>query len=179
MQRPFRPIIIVAVDEVGGFGKDGRIPWHFPEDLQRFKMITEGHICVMGRRTYEDILAARKIRDKQKGITQPIDEILRGRRSFVVTSDTTTNMPGITKIKDMTDVLNIIPLDDKREIFVIGGRKMFIQALSWCERIFMTIVKGDTYDCDVNFPIEVLNKAWKIVSGQQTEKAYFVVYNRK
>lgn len=177
--KPFRPIIIVAVDAYGGFGKDGRIPWHLPEDLKRFKMITEDHICVMGRRTYTDILEARQIRDKEKGITEPIKEILRGRLSFVVTSNEKLETPGAIKIKDMGEVSLHIPSNDRREIFVIGGRRMFFQALSWCDRIFMTVVKGETYDCDVFFPIEVLNKKWKIVSGDQTEKAYFVVYNRK
>lgn len=179
MRKLFRPIIIVAVDEVGGFGKDGKIPWDLPEDLKRFKTITEGHICVMGRRTYTDILEARKIRDQQKGITDPIEQILRGRLSFVVTSDDSLETPGATKIKDMCEVMLHIASTDPRQIFVIGGKRMFFQALSWCDHILMTVVKGGSYECDVFFPIEVLNKKWKIVSGDQTEKAYFVVYNRK
>lgn len=177
--RKYRPIIIVAVDCVGGFGKDGVIPWHLPEDLQRFKKITEGHICVMGRRTYTDILEARTLRDQQKGITEPITEILRGRQSFVVTSSETLETPGAIKIKDTNDVQKHIASDDIRQIFIIGGRRMFIQALSWTDQIMMTVVKGDAYDCDVFFPVSLLNKKWKIVSGEETEKAYFVVYNRK
>lgn len=179
MANLFHPIIIVAVDEAGGFGKDGRIPWQLPEDLQRFRMITQGHICVMGRRTYQDILRARRIRDQEKGITEPIQEILRGRESFVVTSNDSLETPGATKIKDFREVLERIPSNDRRQIFAIGGKQLFIQALSWSEQIMMTIVKGSTYECDVSFPIEVLNKKWRIVSGQETEKAYFVVYNRK
>ncbi len=177
--KKFRPVIIVAVDEVGGFGKDGRIPWHLPEDLKRFKTITEGHICVMGRRTYQDILEARIVRDKEKGITEPITEILRGRLSFVVTSNESLETPGATKIKDINEVYKHVPPEDNRQVFVIGGRRMFIQALSWCEHIFLTVVKGGTYDCDVFFPVDVLNKKYKIVSGEETDKAYFVVYNRK
>lgn len=175
----FCPIIIVAVDPAGGFGKDGKIPWHLPEDLSRFKSITENHICVMGRHTYNEIFDARKVRDQEKGITDPIEEILRGRLSFVVTSNETLETPGAIKIKDMGELSRHISPEDTRQIFVIGGRRMFVQALSWCEHIFMTVVKGEPYDCDVFFPIEVLNKKWKIVSGQETEKAYFVVYNRK
>lgn len=175
----FRPILIVAVDAHGGFGKDGRIPWHLPEDLKRFKEITEGHICVMGRITYNEILEARKIRDQDKGIIDPIEEILRGRTSFVVTSNESLETPGAIKIKDIDELSRHIPLDNTRQIFVIGGRRMFLQALSWCEHVFITVVKGEPYDCDVFFPLEVLNKKWKIVSGQETEKAYFVVYNRK
>lgn len=176
--KPYRPIIVVAVDEVGGFGKNGTIPWYLPEDLEHFKMLTQGHICVMGRRTYTDILDARRIRDKNKGDVSSITEILRGRQSFVVTSDKDMETPGATKIEHPMDIMKHLSSDDERKIFVIGGKKMFIHALSWCDKIFMTVVKG-TYDCDVFFPVDVLNKKWKIVSGQQTEKAYYVVYNHK
>jgi dihydrofolate reductase len=173
------PIIIVAVDQTGGFGKKGKIPWHLPEDLQHFKKITDGHICVMGRYTYEDILEAREIRDKEKNITEPITEILRGRESYVVSSRFRSETLGATKITRFSELYKKIPPTDDREIFVIGGRRMFFEALSTCEKIHMTIVKGDPYHCDVQFPIEVLNKKWKIVSGEETEKAYFVVYNKK
>lgn len=179
MQKPFQPIIIVAVDQNGGFGEGGRIPWHLPEDLQRFKKTTEGHICVMGRRTYVDILEARKERDTQRNVIEPIDEILRRRSSFVVTSDDLMETPGAIKIKGMHEVLHFIEPTDQRQIFVIGGRRMFIEALSLSKRIIMTIIKNGQYNCDVFFPVDVLNKKWKIVSGEETENAYFVEYNRQ
>lgn len=176
------PQIIVAVDRTGGFGKDGKIPWHLPEDLKHFKKITDGNICVMGRRTYDELYDARILRDKAKGDDSAITEILRGRESFVVSSrkDYQSLCPGATHIKGMMEVYNHIKPDDPREVFVIGGRRLFISALTWCEKIHMTVLKDDKgYDCDVHFPIEVLNKNWKIVSGEETEKAYFVVYNKK
>ena len=36
-------------------GKDNKIPWHYPEDLARFKKLTKGHAVIMGRKTYESI----------------------------------------------------------------------------------------------------------------------------
>lgn len=55
-----KPNIIVAVDCEGGFGKEGKIPWFLPEDFEHFKNMTTGHVCVMGRRTYEEMLETRK-----------------------------------------------------------------------------------------------------------------------
>lgn len=173
------PIIIVAVDRDGGFGKNGLIPWHLPEDLKRFKVITDGHVCVMGRRTYQEILDARIQRDKQNNVVEPIDQILRGRDSYVITSNEELQTPGTTRIKELNQIYNILGKDDKRDVFVIGGRRMFVEALSTSQKIFMTVIKGETYHCDVKFPIDMLNKKWKIVSGEETDKAYFVVYNRK
>lgn len=172
------PIIIVAVDRDGGFGKNGVIPWHLPEDLKRFKTITDGHICVMGRRTYQEILDARIQRDTDKGINEPIDQILRGRDTFVASSKESLNTPGAKRVKDLNHVYNIVGKDDTREVFVVGGRRLFIETLSTAHKVYLTILKGEAYDCDVHFPVDVLNKKWKIVSGEETDKAYFVVYNK-
>ena len=46
---------IVAADERGGIGLDGRLPWHLPDDLKRFKSLTMGKPIVMGRRTWDSI----------------------------------------------------------------------------------------------------------------------------
>ena len=47
--------IIAAVSENGVIGKDGQIPWHIPEDLKRFKELTNSHPVIMGRVTYESL----------------------------------------------------------------------------------------------------------------------------
>lgn len=44
---------IVAIDENRVIGKDGKVPWHEPEDLRRFKALTQWQICLMWRKTYE------------------------------------------------------------------------------------------------------------------------------
>jgi dihydrofolate reductase len=171
--------IIVAVDREGGFSKEGKIPWFLPEDFEHFKNITTGHVCVMGRRTYEDILETRKNRDVARNINLPIDEILRNRESYVVSRNPNFTAPGATVVKSMGIVADRMKNSgDTRKLFVIGGRRMFFEALSNTDTIHMTIIKGDKYNCDVFFPVNVLNKKFKIVSGRETEKAYFVDYNR-
>ena len=46
---------IFAVDHWGGMGFKGSLPWpHCTEDLQHFKELTEGHVVVMGRKTWDD-----------------------------------------------------------------------------------------------------------------------------
>ena len=45
--------MIAAIDETGGIGKDGRIPWDYSEDRAFFKVQTLGHPLVVGRKTFE------------------------------------------------------------------------------------------------------------------------------
>lgn len=46
---------ILAIDENGGVGKDNTIPWHCPEDMKHFKIITSGNVVIMGRLTWESL----------------------------------------------------------------------------------------------------------------------------
>ena len=46
---------IVAMAENRVIGKDGKLPWHFSEDLKRFKRLTMGSTIIMGRKTFESI----------------------------------------------------------------------------------------------------------------------------
>ena len=47
--------IIVAYDRARGIGKDNRLPWRLPAEMQYFKKTTMGKPIVMGRRTFESI----------------------------------------------------------------------------------------------------------------------------
>lgn len=169
--------IIVAVDSDGGFGKDGKIPWNIPEDMKHFRETTKGGICIMGSRTYQDMLqmwGERQAKKKGAVATEP-KQILPNRESFVVTSNPNLVCPGATAVPSLSRAIQSCP-DDTREIFVIGGYRMFMEAFSRANKIIMTIIKGDSYGCTVNFPIQVLNDHYKIVDGKETDKCYFVTY---
>ena len=47
--------IVVARAQNGVIGRDGKLPWHIPADLKRFKALTMGSVMVMGRRTFESL----------------------------------------------------------------------------------------------------------------------------
>ena len=50
--------LIVAHDELGGIGKDNKIPWRCPEDLINFRKLTTGsgnNSVIMGRKTWESL----------------------------------------------------------------------------------------------------------------------------
>ena len=66
---------ILAMDPHGIIGYNGGIPWHYPEDLKRFKQVTQGGALIMGRKTLESLP------EPKKGIVLP------GRLVIVVTTD--------------------------------------------------------------------------------------------
>src|SRR3954467_5265194 len=50
--------LLVAVARNGVIGRDNSLPWHLPEDLKHFKTLTLGHPVIMGRKTFDSILAS-------------------------------------------------------------------------------------------------------------------------
>ena len=47
--------LIVARAANGVIGRDGKLPWHIPADLKRFKALTMGKPMIMGRKTFESL----------------------------------------------------------------------------------------------------------------------------
>jgi dihydrofolate reductase len=47
--------LIVARADNGVIGRDGKLPWHLPADLKRFKALTMGKPMIMGRKTFESL----------------------------------------------------------------------------------------------------------------------------
>lgn len=165
--------IIVAVDEQAGFAKDGKIPWHFPEDFKRFAEITKGGICIMGRRTYEDTLEIKEQRTSDTNQT----ELLPGRLSLVLSKE--KQYPSYAEHHfSLGEALNSIK-DKTKKIFILGGEKLFIEAFPLVTRIYMSIVKGQIYECDRFFPIKLINEDFMIDKGEDTEHLYFIEYVRK
>jgi dihydrofolate reductase len=166
--------IIVAVDNEGGFGKGGKIPWHFPEDLKHFQETTKDSVCIMGRKTYEDmaemILSKRKDEDKNL-------PILKDRESYVVTSNEEYEAKGATPVRSIRDAVQRLEEEDKRKIFILGGEKMFIEALPFTNTIYMTIIKG-SYECDKFFPLKELQRCFVISDGKENDDMYYVTYTR-
>ena len=47
--------LILARADNGVIGAKGALPWRLPEDMRRFKALTMGKPCIMGRKTWESL----------------------------------------------------------------------------------------------------------------------------
>lgn len=155
-QLMLRQAFIVAIDEKGGFAKDKKIPWHYPADFRWFQHQTKGHICVMGRNTYEEINQI----IGEKGKTS----VLPDRKCFVVSStlDSLPNAKVIRKYEDIYTSGNITDEDHdtNRIIFTIGGGGMYEAALSRSDFGLVTVINKD-HECDTFFNTVALEKLYK------------------
>ncbi|MCB1210472.1 MAG: dihydrofolate reductase [Verrucomicrobiales bacterium] len=124
-------IAIVAMAANRVIGREGKLPWHFPEDLKFFKRTTLGHPILMGRATFESI-----------------GKPLPGREN-VVLSNTMSPTDGITVLRDVSELATACP--DAKTIYVIGGARLFADLLPKCDGLYLTAVRGD-YEGDVFLP---------------------------
>ena len=154
--------IIVAFDENRLIGADNKLPWHFKEDLQYFKKVTTHHDILMGRRTFESILSYRK---------QP----LPNRHHYVATRTADYDLEAVTTVSDIESFIKGYPTD--KELFIIGGAKIYEQLLPLADRLYITHVKH-TYEGDTWFPNVEFDK-WEVLKKRETDQLCFAVYERK
>lgn len=176
--------IILAMDAGCGIGFEGRLPWpHCPKDMKRFQEATTGDdkIVVMGRHTHSDILAAQKERNrKNKDIKK--NGVLKGRTSIVLSSSV-DEFHGAVGMKTLRDVFNEYQFTDKT-IVVIGGQKLFIEAMAWANTVHLTVFDKH-YTCDRSMPATLLKDTeWaatplEVVEIGNEVNAYFLTYHRR
>jgi putative acetyltransferase len=113
--------LILALGRNGALGKGGGLPWDLPEDRAHFERTTRGHPVILGRRTWEETGRA-----------------LEGRRNIVVSTQHHV-LPGATVVPTLEQALRVAREHDPLP-FVIGGRRLFEEALPLSTRVYLTEV---------------------------------------
>ncbi|GJQ21797.1 MAG: dihydrofolate reductase [Bacteroidia bacterium] len=150
-------IIIAALNRKRVIGKDGRVPWHIPEDLKRLKRLTIGHTLLMGRRTYESLQTP-----------------LPNRRHVVLTS---RELPGIETYRTIPEALEA--LRDQEKVFIFGGGEIFSAMLEMADEWYLTHVDDDQ-DGDAFFPPyeHLVGTKYRVVGEELRDGYKFVDYKR-
>jgi|AntRauTorcE11897_2_1112592.scaffolds.fasta_scaffold00476_11 dihydrofolate reductase len=137
-------ITISAIAALGNrrqIGRDNKLLWNIPEDLQRFKKLTSGKAVIMGRKTWQSLPES----------VRP----LPGRENIVLTRDKEFVAPGGIVKHDVENAINYAKKwsqkNRKSEVFVIGGATIYEQALPEIDKLYLTLVDSDK-EGDAFFP---------------------------
>jgi dihydrofolate reductase len=120
--------------ENNAIGNNGGLPWHLPADLKRFKQLTMGKPIIMGRRTFE-------------AIGRPLD----GRRNIVLSRDLDFRAEGCETFPSLEAAVDAAA-SGSAEIMVIGGARIYMQALPTATHIYLTRVHA-SFEADTFFPV--------------------------
>jgi dihydrofolate reductase len=130
-----RITLVVAKAVNGVIGDQGRIPWRIPEDMRRFKQLTMGKPCIMGRKTWESLPK----------------KPLPGRLNIVVTRDRDFTAMGARLVHSFGDAIACAEAESNGEIAIIGGEAIYRDALSAADVIHLTDVLSE-FSGDAHFP---------------------------
>jgi dihydrofolate reductase len=158
--------LIVACDLNGGIGYQGRIPWHIPEDLRRFKTLTttltatddaatlsqspadmnKQNAVIMGRKTFESL---------------PFSNGLPGRINIVVTRNMSyaVHAPNVVICHSMHVALQYASTHPQiNDVYVIGGQQIYKEMLDHyadlLENVYITMIHDVYSPCDAFFPLQ-------------------------
>ena len=140
--------IIAAVAKNRAIGFQNKLIYWLPNDLKRFKALTTGHTIVMGRNTYLSL---------PKGA-------LPNRRN-VVLSTTVSELPGCDVYPTLDAALKSCRPDE--DIYIIGGARVYEQAISMADRLCLTEVDDIPAQADAFFPDY---SDWQVVNKEAHPK---------
>ena len=146
------PLITIVVARAinGVIGRDGKLPWHIPADLKRFKQLTMGSVMVMGRKTFESLPG-----------------LLPGRRHIVLTRDPAWKADGAEIAHDAAAAL---ALAGDTPVSVIGGAALFELFEPLADRIELTEVLAEVAG-DVTIPDPRSSERWREIAHEDHEAA--------
>ncbi|MFA6541953.1 MAG: dihydrofolate reductase [Bacteroidota bacterium] len=148
-------IIIAAINKKRVIGANGKIPWHIPEDVKRFKELTMGHAVLMGRKTYDSI-----------------GKPLPGRRNVVITS---RNLPEVEHYPSVDRALAAVATEE--QVFVIGGGELYRQTIDKADELDLTIVENEATG-DIYFPERDIRSMFSFESSEKHDGFEFRRYKK-
>jgi len=166
--------MIAAIGKNRELGKEDRLLWEIPEDAKYFRDMTRGHVCIMGRKTYESLLHYYKGKPMPKRV------------SVVVTRDPDYQV--FNEVSVFTDMKKAVEFAQKKEleisksgeyvderdfnsrgpeVYNIGGGQIFKLGIKFADRLYLTLVDGEFPEADAYFP--KFSEFSKIVSERKSE----------
>ncbi|MEO8822913.1 MAG: dihydrofolate reductase, partial [Ginsengibacter sp.] len=138
---------MVAASENNIIGANNDIPWKLSTDFKYFKNKTWGMPVIMGRKSFD-----------------AMDKALPGRINIVITKNTDWHRENVFVAHTIKGAINKAKESEAKEIFIIGGGKIFKETIDIVDRIYLTRVhaqvEGDTYYPGID------KSVWKLVSAE-------------
>lgn len=128
--------IIAAVGKNNEIGKNGGLICHLKGDLPFFKRVTMGKPVIMGRKTFESLPGA-----------------LPGRTNIVISSKPDYKAEGAAVVRSLEDALAAAKNTAADEIFIIGGGRVYADALPLADRLYLTEAEFTDDGADTFFPV--------------------------
>lgn len=158
-RQPLAMIAAMTPSRVIGKRGSHRLPWHYPEDMKRFREVTRGHAVIMGRATFDTI-----------------GKPLPGRRNIVVSRNPALQIAGCEIAGSLQRALQLAREQDP-EPCVLGGAQIYAEALPLATKLVLTILDAE-HEGDARFP-EFDPQEWIETERERGRGLTFVTLQRR
>ena len=162
--------IIVCTDRNGLFAYNGVSLKPPPNDLKRFKRLTQGHAVVMGRLTWESLPV--------KPLPDRINVVVSASDNCYADNDLSDNFDAYS-VADAIEGVNYRWPD--KHIYIIGGQHIYNEALPLADQIARTVINDIVpEDVILHNPryFRIPEKGWKLTSVEKHDNYDFEVWER-
>jgi dihydrofolate reductase len=130
---------LFAVDDQGGIGNNGGMPWPpNKEDFKWFKETTLNQIVVMGKTTWNS-----------PDMPKPLPN-----RTNVVVTNNHLNLENVISVSgEIPYILQSLIKKNDKTVYVIGGVNVLLQSKPVLEKLYITRIPG-TYTADTQINLE-------------------------
>ena len=115
--------MVLAMDLNKLIGKDNILPWHYVEDLKRYKNITKDKNVIMGYNTYTSLVEEYKIKKFNY-------------KKIYVASDKKIEDERIIQVSNLDNFLNNL----NEDLYIIGGKSLYEKLLEKTDFIYLTYI---------------------------------------
>lgn len=161
--------LVAAMAKNRTIGKDNKLIWHLPEDLEFFKSTTKNKIMIMGRKTFESLPKVLPFRF----------HIVISRHPSTIQHERVLFVPSIEEALRKSE--HLVKEGWPDEVCVVGGAEIYRLFVPFAQRIYLTELsksfEGDTFFPEFDkseFRPEVLKKSVDGDVGMD-----FILYHRK
>ncbi len=140
--------IVVAKAKNNIIGKEDKLVWHLPADLQHFKELTTGHVIIMGRKTFESL-----------------GKVLPNRKHIVFSQnpDFKVKDENVQVVHSMLEIQEYI--ENEEENFVIGGAMIYNLLMPHVTKMYVTEIEEE-FEGDCFFP-RINPEIWKEITREK------------
>lgn len=141
--------MVAAAGECNTLGKEGKLLWNLPHDLQHFKRLTLGHPVIMGRKTFETL-----------------DAPLPKRTNIIVTRQKDYKAEGAIVTHTLEDAIKLAKeAEGSDEICIVGGGEIYKLGLAYADKIELTRIHHQFEGGDAFFPNFDLME-WRLIKRE-------------
>lgn len=155
--------LIACIDKYNSLGINNNLIYHIEEDLKIFKEKTVNNIVVMGRKTFDSLN----------------NKPLPNRENIVISQN--LHNPKDKSYTVFNNINDVLKLNTSKDIFIIGGSKIYNHFTNFYDEIHLTIIKDEytkTYPINESIKLNIRLDNFKLIKQKEYDMFFINIYKK-